>query len=219
MEKEVKVKEYIERIKEELSYRDYFHAKELCVRASNVESGDLCVKYLREFIEMHKKENGRYEQLDILELCACLYRGREYITAENWESLSAYSECLADEIFERVRLPLVGNQEEYYFVRQCKDSVMHLSNYVERLSEIIENENIEGKSINQLFDGVEKLRNRLQTLLEAVERAEESRKIEEEKTKQKQERDRLINRLLVIIPLVIITFGLLIGTCTGKITC
>lgn len=221
MEKEIKVKGYLERIREELSYRDYSHAKELCVRVSNVDSGNLCAKYLREFIEMHKKENGRYEKLNILELCAYLYKSKGYITAENWESLSIYCDCVADELYEREceqRGNLVNTKEEYLFIRQCENSIIYLNEHSERLSGIVEQQQIKSKSINRLLEMLKNLKNRLESLLNIANELEEERKIKEEQEKEKKARDRLIKRWLIggIIAFFVIAFTIL--TITGEMT-
>lgn len=216
MKKETKVQEYIERIRDELRYKDYFHAKELCVRASNTDSNNLCVKYMREFIEMHKKDNGRYEQLDILELCAYLYKSREYITAENWETLSAYIDCLANEIFEREHMSIIQLREEFYFVRDFRDSILYLGKYVDRLLEIIEEQQIKEKSINKLLQVVENLRQRLELRLEEVERDEKEREIEQEEEKYKKQRTRLVNRWVVGIAVGFLMVICIILICSGN---
>jgi hypothetical protein len=217
MEKEVKIKEYIERIREELSYKDYFHAKELCVRASNADSGNLCVKYLRDFIEMHKKDNGRYEQLNILELCAYLYKCREYITAENWESLNTFSDCLANEIIERENMTLMERKDEFYFVREFRESIVHIDNYIGRLAEIVKQQQIEGEGINRLLEAVENLKERLKARLESAMRTAEEREVEKENEKKKQAHDRIIKRCIIAFWITFIPLVIIIGCCVGKI--
>ena len=204
MEKTTKIKEYIERIREEIRYNDYAHAKELCIRASYIDGNNLCVKYLREFIELHKKNNGRYAKLTLNELCGHLFRGRNYITAENWESISAYISCLADEVSEGEPMTM----EDFYALG---DSKMYLEGYIERLGEIIEQLQIEGRIINWLKKAMENLKEKVVNIATSIEE-------EQENERRKKERERLMIRWTCGIGGGIMFLILMIATCTGRMT-
>ena len=197
MEKEIRINEYIDRIREEIRYKDYAHAKELCFRASNVDSQNLCVKYLRDFIEIHKKENGRYDVLSLKELNQYLLKCMSYITAENWESLSIYISCLTDEI-EKCKPNTLDEFNSLYIYSR------NLGAYSKKLLAVIQEIQTYSTSLILLKKAVEDLKKRL----DKTETEIKARKELEEKIRR---RDRLIKRWILIITLGIISIGLLLS--------
>ena len=62
MEKDLRLERYFSRIREELSYSNYSEVRSLCVKAGNVAPDNYDIKLIREYVELHKEVNGRYER-------------------------------------------------------------------------------------------------------------------------------------------------------------
>lgn len=198
MEKENRINRYIERIMEELSYENYSGARDLCLRVYNIDEENLNVKYLRDFIESHKKDNGRYEKLNMWEYCLYIRYNTHKITSQkDLTKIKDYLRQLKNEI------PFV-TYEEY-------DRMLFIKEAVEKVVEEYE------ACLSGVIDGKELLEELLTELRKVKESA--TRAVEKEQARiDREEKDKkIVSATLKICGAIagIIIFALIIFAIKG----
>ena len=61
----MKTEDYFKRIEQEIEYFNYREVKKLALNILRVDAENVDAKYIRDYMEYHKKSNGRYEKIDL----------------------------------------------------------------------------------------------------------------------------------------------------------
>lgn len=189
-----KINTYLLRINEELSYKNYANARELCVRILNLDNDNLCARCLRDFIELHKKSNGRYSKLTVCEFISYLYTNRNKITSDNLQQLETYLALLYNEIPNGVG----ENVEDLSY-----ETKQNLSAVIRHLESVVETAESNFYTLSKLTDSLKFFLGRIEKVLEEREKELAEREMAYEKEMKRNRIIRMILRFLLIVCLIV----------------